>query len=167
MMSIERSGVRTWIVPRTSSQYVAHARASVASVDRLAVRAGSSSRASRRVAASPSRTTTSVGAPLGELEAGLQRARTDRGRRRRRPAAAAAIQPGRAIGRAVAAEELGAVAVHAVCRPPRSRNATRPANSVFQGLRASSAPRLALQLGDDARRAGAARRAEHPFGVAP
>ena len=31
-------------------------------------------------------------------------------------------------------------AVHAVCRPPRSRNATRPANSVFHGLRARIAP---------------------------
>ena len=72
---------------------------------------------------------------------------------------------GRRAGRGAPLRPRNSVrsAVHDVCRPPRSRKATRSPNSVFHGLRASSAPVVRLELGDDPCGAcRAARRARAP-----
>ena len=56
-------------------------------------------------------------------------------------------------------------AVQAVCPPPMSANATRPACSSFHALRAKSAPDLGVDLRHDERRADARCGAERPLRV--
>ncbi len=104
--------------------------------------------------------------PVGELEAGLQ------GGARIQAGADGSLQPvargpGRRAGPDAPLRPRNSVrsAVHAVCRPPRSRKATRPPNSVFHGLRTRSALRLRLQRRDDPGGAGPARGAQRPLGV--
>ena len=142
-MSIDRSGVRTWIVPCTSSQKLATSR-SVASGSACRQRRTRSA-AAGAPAASPSSTSTWVRAPLASSKLVWRAAHGS---------IPAPVTPVRRCPLSRPAGRSGAPlrprnsvrsAVHAVCRPPRSRNATRPPNSVFQGLRA----RIALVSGSN------------------
>ena len=137
MMSIERSGVRTWTVPWMSSHWLATAR-SVASWSVVRPRRMRST-AAVAPSASPSSTRTWVVAPSASSKLVWRAAHGSMPA----PTAPSSLCPrSRPAGRSGAPlrpRNSVRSAVHAVCRPPRSRNATRPPNSVFHGLRIRSA----------------------------
>ena len=164
MMSIERSGVRTWTAPRTSSQYVATVSQGCLVVGRSPapdeLGRGSRPRPPRRAGRRPG------SAPRRRARSSSAARRTGPARARRLPGAGVRGR-GRPGGPGAPLRPRNSVrsAVHAVCRPPRSRNATRPPNSVFHGLRARSA-RSPGSSSVTIRRAAAPReRPEHPLGV--
>ena len=138
-MSIDRSGVVTWTVPSRSRQCCrtpcSAARTSVdapASDDgaRLGGVGGLAQEHDdlRACSGLPAR-----GSPGGRRTGPFPHPPRPRARSRRpRPAGSSAppLRPRNSVRSAV----------QALCRPPRSRNATRRPNSMFQGLRARSAP---------------------------
>ena len=132
-MSIERSGVRTWTVPWASPQKLATSR-SVASWFAVRPRRMRSA-AAGAPSASPSSTTTWVRAPLASSKLVWSAAHGSM------PAPVAPVSrcpPSRPEGHSGAPlrpRNSVRSAVHAVCRPSRSRKATRPPNSVFHGFR--------------------------------
>ena len=157
MMSIERSGVLTWTAPSVSSQWSSTSR-SVASMvggpvapdqARAASRRRPPGRAGRRPRRAPRRRARSSVCSAAQ---GSSPAPTPPDSRCPRSRAAgwssAPLRPRNSVRSAV----------HAVWRPPRSANATRPPKSVFQALRASSAPVSGVDLGDETGRWRCARR---------
>ena len=163
MMSIERSGVRTWIVPWMSSHWRASAR-------RVTSWSGARPRrmrspAAAASAASPSRTTTQVRAPSASSKLVCRAAHGSRPAPTAPLQPVAAIQAGRPLRGAVAAEELGPIGGPGRL-PPAEVEERDPAGELgVPRVAGQDRARVGVQGRDDPRRARAARRPQHPLGV--